>query len=224
MLASSSLFDLSGFAHASLFQEAAPPWEALLHLAEYMKRQPLGRIEVDIPEGVFLVHPELISIGKGTRLEPGAYIAGPCIIGTDCQVRHGAYLRGDVLVGNRCIIGHATEIKHSILLDGAAAPHFNYVGDSILGKGVNLGAGVVCANLRLDHGFVSVQWEGKKITTSLKKLGALIGDGAQVGCHCVLNPGTILGRGSLCFPCLNVAGYIPENGKVTSSQPNRVRG
>lgn len=224
MLNSSTLFDLSHFAHAALFANSEYPWEALLHLVEYLKGCSLGRIEVAIPTGAFLINPEMISIGKGTRVEAGAYIQGPCVIGRDCEVRNGAYMRGDVLVGDGCVVGHATEIKHSILLNEAAAPHFNYVGDSILGNGVNLGAGAICANLRLDHSLVSVHFAGKKITTKLKKLGALIGDGAQVGCQCVLNPGTILGKGSLCFPCLNVAGAVPENGKVTPSQPNRVRG
>ncbi|MBI2742379.1 MAG: UDP-N-acetylglucosamine diphosphorylase [Chlamydiales bacterium] len=210
----SEFFDLSQFAHASLFEECNYPWEALIHLSTYVKINTSGKIEIDIPQGVFLVNPESISIGPGTVIEPGAYIQGPCIIGARCIIRHGAYLRGDVLLGDDCIIGHATEIKHSILLDGAAAPHFNYIGDSILGGNVNLGAGVVCANLRLDHAIVKVDCNGKKIETGMKKLGAIIGDGAQVGCNCVLNPGTLLGKSSLCSPCLNISGFVKPHSKV----------
>lgn len=206
-----SFFSLEGFAHRALFDKCQFAWEPLIHLASYLKGQELGKIEVSIPAGVHLVKPELISIGKGTRIEPGAYLEGPCIIGENCVIRHGAYLRGNVVVGNGCIVGHDTEIKHSILLDGAAASHFNYVGDSILGNRANLGAGVKCANLRLDHQMVSVVYQGKKILTQLKKLGAIVGDDAQLGCNSVTNPGTLLGKKALCHPCLNIGGFIPPH-------------
>jgi len=216
-------FNLSDFSHRAIFENCQYPWEALLNLSSYLKKQKLGKIEIEIPTGVFLVNPSTISIGKGTVVEPGAYIQGPCIIGANCQVRNGAYIRGDVLAGDHCVIGHATEIKHSILLNHAAAAHFNYVGDSILGSHVNLGAGVILANLRLDHENVSVRFRDKKIATTMKKLGAIIGDKAQIGCNCVLNPGTVLGPEVLCFPCLHVDGYIPPHAKVKSSQRNLVR-
>ncbi len=220
---SAEFFDLTGFAHAALFERAEFPWEALLHLSAYLQKQKLGKIEVEIPQGVFLDNPSTISIGKGTVVEPGAYIRGPCIIGANCQVRNGAYIRGDLIAGDHCVIGHATEVKHSIFLNHAAAPHFNYVGDSILGARVNLGAGVILANYRLDHSPVSVHLHEQKIKTSMKKLGAIIGDETQVGCNCVLNPGTILGRGVFCFPCLHIDGYIPSHAKVKASQRNLIR-
>ncbi|MFI5334943.1 MAG: LpxA family transferase [Chlamydiales bacterium] len=219
----SDFFELSEFAHRALFEGCEYPWDALMHLSSYLKKQKLGKIETEIPEGVFLNNPSTISIGKGTVVEPGTYIQGPCIIGANCQVRHGAYLRGDIITGDHCVIGHATEIKHSILLNHAAAAHFNYVGDSIVGSHVNLGAGVILANLRLDHGNVSVYLGERKIATELKKLGAIIGDRSQLGCNCVLNPGAILGKGVLTFPCLHVDGYIPPHAKVKPAQCNVVK-
>jgi NDP-sugar pyrophosphorylase family protein len=199
-------FDLTHFAHAALFEKCQYPWEALSHLSAYLKAKALGKIEAEVPDGVFLVNASTISIGPGTIIEPGAYIHGPCLIGANCTIRHGAYIRGDLLCGNGCIIGHATEIKHSIMLNNAMAPHFNYVGDSILGNQTNLGAGVVCANLRLDHAPVKIYHADQVIQTNLKKLGAIIGDGSQIGCNSVLNPGTLLSKKSLILPCQNIGG------------------
>jgi NDP-sugar pyrophosphorylase family protein len=210
----SLFFDLKNFTHAALFEKCTYPWEALASLSSYIKKQKLGKIETEIPEGVFLTNASEISIGEGTVIEPGVSIQGPCVIGKNCVVRQGAYLRGNIITGDGCVLGHASEIKHAIFFNESAAPHFNYVGDSILGNRVNLGAGVVCANLRLDHALIHVHFEGKKIPTSLKKLGAIIGDGAQVGCHCVINPGTLLGKNCRCFPCLNIHGYVPAAATV----------
>jgi UDP-N-acetylglucosamine diphosphorylase / glucose-1-phosphate thymidylyltransferase / UDP-N-acetylgalactosamine diphosphorylase / glucosamine-1-phosphate N-acetyltransferase / galactosamine-1-phosphate N-acetyltransferase len=217
-----SFFSIDEYAHRSLFEGCVYAWEPLTRLVSYLKKEKLGKIDVDIPQGVHLVDPSLISIGPGTIIEPGAYIQGPCIIGANCIIRHGAYVRGDIITGDGCIIGHATEVKHTIFLNNAFAPHFNYVGDSILGNRVNLGAGVVCANLRLDRSFVNVGWSGKKINTNLEKLGAIIGDEAQLGCHCVTNPGTFIGKSALCHPCLNVHGYIPPHAKVKRPYKNLV--
>jgi NDP-sugar pyrophosphorylase family protein len=213
-----SFFDLDSFEHAALFKGCAYAWEPLLRISAYLKEQPLGKIDVDIPLSTHLVHPESIVIGEGTIVEPGAYIEGPCIIGRDCQIRHGAYVRGEVITGDGCIIGHDTEVKHSILMKRAFAAHFNYVGDSILGNDVNLGAGVKCANLRLDHEEIVVVFKGQKTSTKLTKLGAIIGDGTQVGCNAVLNPGTLIGKKVICYPCINVGGVIPSGAKVSSSQ------
>lgn len=216
------LFELDGFSHACIFSNCTYVWEALSLLKEYLRSQGLGRIEVEIPSGAHLENKDLIQIGKGSVIEPGAYLKGPCIIGENCTIRHGAYIRENVLIGNRCVIGHDTEIKHSIFLDDVLAAHFNYIGNSILGNKVNLGAGVKCANLRLDHHPVDVMVGAEKIKTGLKKLGAIIGDGAQVGCNCVINPGTVLGKHSICFPCLNVYGFIPNHAKVKPGTKNIV--
>lgn len=213
------LFDLSLFAHRALFSEEIYVWDALKKVESYIRTQKLGNIEIEIPDGVHLVHPELISIGKGTVIEPGAYIKGPCIIGENCQVRQGAYIRGNVIVGNHCVIGHDTEMKSVIMLDYANAAHFAYLGDSILGNRVNLGAGTKCANLRLDHGEVKVEIEGKKVATGLKKFGAILGDDTQLGCNSVTNPGTVTGKGVFCYPCVNFGGVIPAKSVVKNPQP-----
>lgn len=211
-------FSLEHFAHRSLWETGDLPWAPLHRLTDYFKARSSFRIEIPIPEGVHLVHPEWIAIGEGTLLEPGVMIQGPCVLGKNCIVRHGAYLREQVLCGDRCVIGHCAEIKHSILLDGAHATHFVYVGDSILGNEVNLGAGVKCANLRLDRKEIVIQCEGQKISTGLRKMGALIGDRSQIGCNCVCNPGTCLGKDSTAYPLLHLSGWIAAGSHIKKSK------
>lgn len=185
-------FDLSSFEHALLFEGNRPMWEVLKELKNFLDLYPFRSINCDIPRSAVLKDPHLISIGEGTLIEPGAYIQGPCIIGKNCLVRHGSYIRPYLLTGDRCVIGHSTETKYAILLNGVKASHFNYVGDSIIGNDVNLGAGVICANMRLDEKPISVCFKDKRIPTGLKKFGSIIGDGSKIGCHAVLNPGVLL--------------------------------
>ena len=211
-------FDLTSFAHASIFDDCTYVWEALSKIKIYLQKATLGTIEVSIPEGVHLVNPELISIGKGTIVEPGAFIKGPCIIGENCEVRHGAYIRGDFIAGNHCVIGHATEVKNSVMLNKAQAGHFAYLGDTILGNTVNLGAGTKCANLKLDHNNITINIDGESFNTGLRKFGAIIGDGSQMGCNSVTNPGTLLGKQVFCYPCVNVGGFIPARQLVKPFQ------
>ena len=203
-------FDLSRYAHRALFDPNEFVWNGLKNLKSYFSSLVLGKIEVEISDGVFLEDPQLISIGLGTKIEPGAYIKGPCVIGANCVIRHGAYIRGYLLAGKGCVIGHDTEVKHSIFLDGVHAAHFNYVGDSILGNKTNLGAGVKCANLKLDHQPVIVSYLGKKIETGMQKLGAIVGDGSQIGCNAVINPGSCLGMEVKSHPCVNLSGFFPS--------------
>lgn len=211
-LSPQSFFELEAYAHRTLFDECTYAWDALLKIKSYLRKYPLGKIEIEIPEGVTLVHPEWISIGKGTTIEPGAFIQGPCVIGEECTIRHGAYVRGDVIVGNGCVIGHATEVKHSLFLEGACAPHFNYVGDSILGNNINLGAGFVCSNYRFDGSIVNVYFNGEKIESGVNKFGLILGDGCRLGCNGVSNPGTVIGKGSVSYPCINFGGvYGPSS-------------
>lgn len=212
-----NLFDLATYKHASLFKDCQYVWEALNQLSCYLNEQKLGIIESEIPEGAFLKNPESIYIGKNTVVEPCTYISGPCWIGENCIIRQGAYIRGNVLTGNRCIIGHDTEIKNTIMLDGAQAAHFAYLGDSILGNEINLGAGTKCANLRLDRNPIFVQLNGEIIMTHRKKLGAILGDGTQLGCNSVTNPGTITGKSVFSYPAMNFGGYIPENSIIRPS-------
>ncbi len=208
-LSSHHFFSLEKFLHKELFDPTAPVWNALHQLSPFLERASLGKIEVKIPATVYLVNPAQISIARGCVIEPGAYIQGPVILGPRTVVRHGAYIRGFVITGEDCVIGHATEVKHSIFLDRAKAPHFNYVGDSILGNEVNLGAGVNLANFRFDEAPITFFYRGQKVVTNLKKFGAVIGDGAQLGCNAVTNPGTIIGPKAFCYPCTNIRGVIP---------------
>jgi bifunctional UDP-N-acetylglucosamine pyrophosphorylase / glucosamine-1-phosphate N-acetyltransferase len=152
-----------------------------------------------------------IRIGRGVLIEPGAFIDSPAIIGDQSEVRHGAYMRGNCLIGRNCVVGHVTEVKHTIFLDGAKAGHFAYVGDSILGNQVNLGAGTKLANLRFIKGDVPVAIPGSMVKTGLRKLGAILGDYVQTGCNTVTNPGTILGKKSMVAPNTTVpSGYHPD--------------
>lgn len=154
-----------------------------------------------------------VFVGSGSRIEAGALVKGPAWIGRGCEVRQGAYLRGFVLAGDGAVLGHASEFKRCILLEGAQAPHFNYVGDSILGIGAHIGAGVILSNVRLDKRQVRVRLLSPSglpglgfFDTGLEKLGAILGDGCEVGCNSVLNPGTLLGRGCFVAPLSTVKG------------------
>ncbi|MCE2983670.1 MAG: UDP-N-acetylglucosamine diphosphorylase [Parachlamydia sp.] len=213
---SSYFFDTARFFHSHLFLADPFPWEILSQLAPYLASLPLGKQHGEISPYAYLINPELITIEEGSIVEPGAYIQGPCWIGKHCTIRHGAYIRGHVITGDRCVIGHDTEVKNSLFLDNAHAAHFAYVGDSILGNGINLGAGTKCANFRLDQQVITVHGEEERIDTNLRKLGAIIGDGAQIGCNSVLNPGTLVGKEVRCYPCLNIGGWIPTRSLVKS--------
>jgi NDP-sugar pyrophosphorylase family protein len=141
-----------------------------------------------------------VFLGEGTVVEPGAYIQGPAWIGANCQIRHGAYLRENVIAGDGCILGNSSEFKNCVLLAGAHAPHFNYVGDSLVGRDVNLGAGVILSNYRLDGMPIRVRLAGKVYETGLRKFGAIIGDGAAIGCNSVLNPGSLVLKNARVLP------------------------
>lgn len=216
-LAADYFFDLTEYPHASILKNTKYVWESLKLIVPYLKSKILGNIEVEIPQGAFLIDPHLISIGKNSVIEPGAYIKGPCYIGNNCTVRHGAYIRENFICGNDCIIGHDTEIKNVIFLNGVHAAHFAYIGDSILGNHVNLGAGTKCANLKLDNQTIYVLFEGNHIDTGLRKFGAIIGDHSQIGCNAVTNPGTLLGPNVLCYPVINVGGFVPSNSLVRTN-------
>jgi len=203
-----SFFELDLFEHGEIFDGCAYVWEALSKIKLYLEKKKLGKIAVSIPKTAHLVDSNLISIGEGTSVEAGAYIKGPCIIGKHCVIRQGAYLRGRVIAGDNCVLGHGSEFKNAILFNGAHAAHFAYVGDSILGNRVNLGAGTVCANLRLDKGVVEVLIRGERINTGLRKFGAIFGDDAQTGCNAASNPGALLGKGAFCYPCVNFGGFV----------------
>jgi NDP-sugar pyrophosphorylase family protein len=155
-----------------------------------------------------------IFVGPGSVVEPGALIKGPTIIGSYCEIRQGAYLRGHCLIGDHCVLGHTTEMKHSVMLDGAKAGHFAYIGDSILGNRTNLGAGTKLANLKITGTPVSIRINNKIHETGLRKFGAIIGDDTETGCNSVTNPGTLLGRRCLVLPALSVKNGYYADGSI----------
>ena len=168
-----------------------------------------GTIEVD--NHGFFVRGEGIIIEASATVEAGAYLIGPCYIGPRATVRSGAYVREYSWICADAVVGHATEVKHSVLLPGAKAPHFNYVGDSILGKDVNLGAGTKLSNLRNDGGEVHLRVDGERVASGLRKFGALLGEGAALGCNSVTNPGVVLGCNSVVWPNVTVTGVHGAN-------------
>jgi NDP-sugar pyrophosphorylase family protein len=203
------LFDLTQSEHTALFEGCEFAWEALPRIAEYISATIRPGLH-NRCQGVAYVG-EKVYIGEGSVVEDGVMIKGPAIIGRDCQIRHNAYLRENVIIGDNCVIGNSTELKNSLLFNQAVAPHFNYIGDSILGHKVHLGAGVVLSNVKSIPGNVTVELEGKPFDTGLRKFGALIGDRAEIGCNAVLSPGSIIGRGSVLYPCSHWRGILPAN-------------
>jgi NDP-sugar pyrophosphorylase family protein len=179
----------------------------LRRLPEALASLPPPALHTRVPPGV---HVEgSVWLGEGVRLPPYATLIGPAWIGPGTEIRPGAYVRGNVIVGAGAVLGNACEFKHCLLLDGVQAPHFNYVGDSILGERAHLGAGVICSNLRLDQQEVTVRLPEGVVATGLRKFGAVLGDEAEVGCNAVLNPGTILGKRALVMPATAFGGYLP---------------
>lgn len=216
MLRAEDFFDLSEFEHAALFDGTEYVWEALTHLEEYIERRLKPGVEGKVMEGAVIEGS--VFIGADTVVEPGALIRGPTIIGKGCEIRQGCYIRGQVIVGDGAIVGHASELKGSVLLNEAKAPHFNYVGDSILGGDCNLGAGTICSNLKVTWEPVVVRAEGREYDTGLLKLGAIVGDKVETGCNTVLNPGTLLGKRCLIYPCSSLRGYYPPDSVIKLRQ------
>lgn len=212
MFKPSDLFDLTQTEHAVLFDGCEHAWDALKKLRDYLKAHARSEHhhrnigQAWIGEHVF--------IGEGTVVEDGAMIKGPAIIGRNCQIRHNAYLREDVIIGDTSVVGNSCELKSVILFNNCQVPHFNYVGDSILGYRAHLGAGVILSNVKVLKGNVSVEVDGKPFDTGLRKFGALLGDHTDIGCNAVLNPGSIIGRGSILYPCVNWRGVLPANSIV----------
>jgi bifunctional UDP-N-acetylglucosamine pyrophosphorylase / glucosamine-1-phosphate N-acetyltransferase len=156
-----------------------------------------------------------VEVAEGARVEAGAYIRGPAIIGAGTEVRHAAYIRGPVLTLAGCVVGHASECKNSILLDGSKAPHFAYVGDSVVGRNVNLAAGVRLANIKVTPGAVAIRRpDGTTADTGLRKLGALVGDDTQIGCNTVTSPGIVIGPGWVIYPGISLQGTVPPRSVV----------
>ncbi len=203
--------DLYDFSHiypraAEYLQSFTYPWEALAGI-----KQLILEIGSTLPEDEFDHPAEDVWIAKDAHVFPSAYIAGPCIIGHGTEVRHCAFIRGSALVGENCVVGNSTELKNVILFDNVQVPHYNYVGDSILGYKSHMGAGSITSNVKSDKKLVVVHNGTENIETGLKKFGAMIGDHVEVGCGSVLNPGTVIGRMSNVYPLSSVRGTVPEN-------------
>ena len=201
---------------APFFPADVAPWEWLKNIGPALEAAQFAANEVRIPPGVHVegrvwLHPSV-------KLPAYATIIGPVWIGANTQIRPGAFIRGNVITGEKCVLGNASEFKNCLLLDSVQAQHFNYVGDSLLGNGAHLGAGVICSNLRLDQGEVMVKLPGGPVPTGLRKFGAVLGDKAEVGCNAVLNPGTLLGPRALVTPCTSFSGYLPAN-TIAYSRP-----
>ena len=180
------------------------PWQILSHLCDFIRAigeaLPADEYEHILPS---------VWVARTARLAENVHIDGPTILGHDTELRPGAYIRGGVLVGDGCVVGNSTELKNTILFDGVQVPHFNYVGDSILGYRAHLGAGAITSNVKSDRTDVTIRSPHFAIDTGRCKLGALLGDFAEIGCHAVLNPGTVIGRESTVYPCQAVRGYLP---------------
>jgi len=199
-----SLYDLSHTLAAQYLSGFQYPWEALAGIKEMIRNmgKTLGEDYVQTQDEVW--------IHKSAKVAPTAFIGGPAIIGPETEVRHCAFIRGSVLVGEGCVVGNSTELKNVILFDGVQVPHFNYVGDSILGYKAHMGAGSVTSNVKSDKSLVVIHGE-TEIPTGIKKVGAMLGDYVEVGCNSVLNPGTVIGRHSNVYPTSCVRGVVPEN-------------
>jgi NDP-sugar pyrophosphorylase family protein len=220
MLRPEDFFDLSRCKYSDIFDGIELVWDALKRIPEY--------VEANLKPGIHgtvspLAHVgEDVYIGPGTVVEPGAMINGPTIIGANCQVRAGAYVRGNVLVSDRAVVGHTTELKACLLFDEAIVPHFSYVGDSIFGWKAHLGAGVKVSNLKITRTPVVVTINGRRYETGLLKFGAILGDEVDIGCNSVLNPCTLVGKRTLAYTNLSMAGYYPPDSIVKLRQTHEV--
>ena len=194
----SDFFDLQGHNHEALFAGVNQAWEVLPKIGSYLQKHLKYGSKAKligapvIGENVFL--------GEGTIVEPGVYIRGPAWIGKNCEIRHGAYIRENVIAGDGCVLGNSCEFKNCVLLSGAHVSHFSYVGDSVVGRDVNLGAGVILSNYRLDGQTIRVRVSGQLVETGLRKFGAMVGDRASIGCNAVVNPGSLVAKEARILP------------------------
>ena len=200
----SELYDLTHTLAADYLKQFTYPWEALKGIKDMILAlgETLGEDYTQVSEGVW-VH-------KTAKIFPTAYLGAPCIIGANTEVRHCAFVRGSALVGENCVVGNSVELKNVILFDNVQTPHYNYVGDSILGYRSHMGAGSITSNVKSDKTLVVIHGE-ENVETGQKKVGALLGDFVEIGCNSVLNPGTVIGRNASVYPTSNVRGVVPAN-------------
>ncbi len=206
MLKISEMYDLEHTLAKEYLGGFTYPWEALGGIKELIVK--LGeRLDKELYTEV---SPQ-VWVHKTAKVFPTAYIGAPCIIGAETEVRHCAFIRGSALVGNNCVVGNSVELKNVIIFDNVQVPHYNYVGDSIIGYRSHMGAGSITSNVKSDKTLVAVKGEGEPIETGLKKFGAMLADFVEVGCNSVLNPGTVIGRNTNIYPLSRVRGVVPAN-------------
>ena len=211
MVKTTELYDLSASLAGEYLQRTEYPFEALAHIGEW-----IARIGENLPHEAFWRAGDEVWISESASVAPTAQIIGPAIVGPSCEIRHGAYLRGNVLLGKGCVVGNSSELKNCILFDGVQLPHFNYAGDSVLGRGVHFGAGAIASNLRADRQNVCLHVSGANIPTERRKVGAMVGDGAEIGCGAVLSPGAVVGPRAIVYPLKLVRGCVPSDAILKS--------
>ena len=205
MYTTKNLFDLNHTIAKEYLEKYEYPWDALPEIKSFIKEliEKLDKEEYsEVKENVW-AH-------KSARIAPSAELNGPCIIGPDSEIRHCAYIRGNAIIGAGCVIGNSCEVKNAVIFDKSQVPHFNYVGDSILGFHAHMGAGSIVSNLKSDGRNVTIRDGDRKVETNLRKFGAIIGDNVEVGCNSVLNPGTVVGKNANIYPLARVRGLVPE--------------
>ena len=201
-----NLYNLEETITKDLLEKFEYPWEALPEISKFILE--IGPM---LDKDIYEQKGENIWIAKSANVYPSAYIKGPAIIGENAEVRHCAFIRGNAIVGNNTVVGNSTELKNVILFNNVQVPHYNYVGDSILGYKAHMGAGSITSNVKSDKKLVIVKNEKEKIETGLKKFGAMIGDCVEVGCGSILNPGSVIGKNTNIYPLSSVRGVVPEN-------------
>ena len=201
-----NLYNLEETIAASFFDGAQYPWELLGEIGEYIVK--LGN---SLDPEKYEKRAENVWVARNAKVFDSAYLGGPCIIDEEAEVRHCAFIRGNAIVGKGAVVGNSTELKNVILFNKVQVPHYKYVGDSILGYKSHMGAGSITYNVKSDKTLVTIRCGEKVVETGRKKMGAMLGDGVEVGCNSVLNPGTVIGRGSSVYPTSSVRGFIPEN-------------
>ena len=206
MIRISDLFDLNHTLAADYLRGFEFPWQALKGIGAM-----IIEIGKNLPADEYIQRAENGWVHKDAVVFPSAYLGAPCIIGANAEVRHCAFIRGNALVGENCVVGNSTELKNVILFDNVQVPHYNYVGDSILGYKAHMGAGSITSNVKSDKSPVVIKNGGENIPTGIKKVGAMLGDHVEVGCNSVLNPGTVIGRNSRVYPTSCVRGVVPAN-------------
>lgn len=199
-----SLFDLSHTAAAELLSGVTYPYEALPLIHDFILK--LGE---SLPEDKFEKRGDNIWVARSASVAPTASLTGPLIIDENAEIRHCAFIRGNAIVGKNAVVGNSTELKNVILFDNVQVPHYNYVGDSILGYKSHMGAGSITSNVKSDKTLVEIKGEGVNVKTGLKKMGAVLGDEVEVGCGSILNPGSVIGAGTNIYPLSSVRGYVP---------------